>query len=120
MEVVAKSKFIRISPRKLNLVAETIRGLKVDYALEVLKNINKKAAKILITVLKQGMANAVNNFKLEKDKLIIKRIEIGKGPILKRIRPVARGQWHPILKRTSHITMIIEGEEKGKEKKNGK
>jgi len=111
MEVVAKSDFLRISPRKLNLVAQSLKGLKVTYALEVLKNLNKKAADFLILTLKQGIGNAVNNFNLDKESLIIKKIEVGKGPILKRGRPVARGQWHPILKRTSNLKIFLEGEE---------
>jgi large subunit ribosomal protein L22 len=118
MEVIAKSEFIRISPRKLNLVAQTIKGLKSTFALEVLKNLNKKAAKFLLLTLKQGIGNAVNNFNLDKESLIIKKIEVGKGPILKRGRPVARSQWHEILKRTSNIKIFLEGKEK-KGRKNG-
>jgi len=112
MEVVAKSDFLRISPRKLNLVAQSIKGLKATYALEVLKNLNKKAADLLILTLKQGIGNAVNNFNLDKESLVIKKIEVGKGPILKRGQPVARGQWHPILKRTSNLKIFLEGEER--------
>jgi len=111
MEVIAKSDFLRISPRKLNLVARPIRGLKVVYALEVLKNLNKKAADFLILTLRQGIGNAVNNFNLDKESLVIKKIEIGKGPVLKRGRPVSRGRWHPILKRTSNLKIFLEGEE---------
>jgi large subunit ribosomal protein L22 len=114
MEVVAKSDFLRISPRKLNLVAQSIKGLKATYALEVLKNLNKKAADLLILTLRQGIGNAVNNFNLDKESLVIKKIEVGKGPILKRGQPVARGQWHPILKRTSNLKIFLEGEEKKK------
>jgi len=117
MEVIAKSDFLRISPRKLNLVAQSIKGLKATYALEVLKNLNKKAASLLILTLKQGIGNAVNNFNLDKKSLVIKKIEVGKGPILKRGRAVARGQWHPILKRTSNLKIFLEGEEKTKEVK---
>jgi len=120
MEIIAKSDFIRISPRKLNVVAQTIKGLKVLYALEVLKNLNKKGAEPLILILKQGVGNAVNNFKLDKESLVIKRVEVGKGPILKRGRSVARGRWHPILKRTSQLKIILEGEEKQGKKKGGK
>jgi large subunit ribosomal protein L22 len=131
MEIIAKSDFLRISPRKLNLVAQSIKGLKATYALEVLKNLNKKAADLLILTLKQGIGNAVNNFNLDKESLVIKKIEVGKGPILKRGRPVARGQWHPILKRTSNLKIFLEGQEKTKviekksegdkkEEKNGK
>ena len=115
MEVVAKSDFLRISPRKLNLVAQSIKGLKATYALEVLKNLNKKAADLLILTLKQGIGNAVNNFNLDKESLVIKKIEVGKGPILKRGQPVARGQWHEILKRTSNLKIFLEGKEKAKE-----
>jgi len=115
MEVVAKSDFLRISPRKLNLVAQSIKGLKATYALEVLKNLNKKAADLLILTLRQGIGNAVNNFNLDKESLVIKKIEVGKGPILKRGQPVARGQWHPILKRTSNLKIFLEGTEKAKE-----
>jgi len=117
MEVIAKSDFLRISPRKLSLVAQSIKGLKVTYALEVLRNLNKKAADLLILTLKQGIGNAVNNFNLDKESLVIKKIEVGKGPILKRGRPVARGQWHPILKRTSNLKIFLKGEEKTKEVK---
>lgn len=114
MEVIAKSDFIRISPRKLNLVAQTIKGLKVNFALEVLKNLKKKAANPLILTLKQGVGSAVHNFNLDKESLVIKKIEVNKGPILKRGQPVARGQWHPILKRTSNLKIFLEGEEKKK------
>lgn len=119
MEIIAKSDFIRSSPRKLNLVAAAIRGLKATQAIEILKNINKKAAEPLLLVLKQGIGNAANNFKLDKKTLVIKRLEIKKGPILKRGQPVSRGQWHLILKRTSHIMMVLEGKEKKKGALNG-
>ena len=110
MEVIAKSKFVRISHKKLNLVAWAIRGLSVSEAEKVLTNLNKKGCRLLLTVLKQGVANAVKNFGLNKETLKIKSLEIGKGPSLKRGIAVSRGQWHPILKRTSHITLIISGE----------
>lgn len=110
MEIIAKSKYVRTSPRKIRLVTDMILGLKVESAQEILKNLNKRAAKILLLVLKQGVGNAVNNFKLDKKSLLIKRIEIGKGPIYKRGHPVSRGQWHAILKRTSHVTVVLEGE----------
>lgn len=120
MEIIAKSEFVRTSPRKLNLVAQTIQGLKASYALEVLKNLNKKAAGFLLLTLKQGIGNAVNNFKLDKESLVIKKLEIGKGPILKRGQPVSRGRWYPILKRTSHIKIVLEGNQKEVKKKGAK
>ena len=112
MEVIAKSTFIRPTPRKLRLVADQIRGLGVAQAEAILKNLNKKAAKPLLMVLKQGIGNAVNNFKLNKDNLRIKQLEIGEGPRMKRTRFVSRGRVHQIQKRLSHIKMVLEGGEK--------
>jgi len=117
MEVTAESKFVRLSPRKVCLVAETIVGLKVEIAQDILKNLHKSSAGILLLVLKQGIGNAVNNFKLDKNSLLVRRIEVGKGPIYKRGRAVSRGQSHEILKRTSHIKIVIEGEKKNPKSK---
>jgi large subunit ribosomal protein L22 len=108
MEIIAKSTFLRPTPRKLRLVADQIRGLDVVQAEAILKNLNKKAAKPLLLVLRQGVGNAVNNFKLNKDNLRIKQLEIGEGPRMKRVRFVSRGRIHQIQKRLSHIKMILE------------
>jgi len=110
MEIIAKSKFIRISPKKLNLLAGVVRGLPVNQAESILMNLNQKGSRFLLLLLKQGVANATKNFDLLPKTLKIKRLEVGKGPSYKRGRPVSRGQWHPILKRTSHLLMVIEGE----------
>jgi len=117
MEIIAKSKNVRISPRKVRLVADVVRGLKVEEAEKILIGLNKKATEPLLLVLKQGIANATKNFDLIRETLILKSLEIGKGPTYKRGRPASRGYWHPILKRTSHIRMILEGEERKKEEK---
>ena len=114
MEIIAKSKNVRISPRKVRLVADVVRGLKVEEAEKILIGLNKKATEPLLLVLKQGIANATKNFDLIRETLILKSLEIGKGPTYKRGRPASRGYWHPILKRTSHIRMILEGEERKK------
>lgn len=108
MEVIAKSTFVGQTPRKLRLVADQIRGLRVKQAEAILKNINKRAAETLLGVLKQGVGNAVNNFKLNKDDLRIKRLQINEGPKMKRIRFVSRGRVHPYQKKTSHIKMVLE------------
>lgn len=108
MEVVAESKYIRISPRKVRLVANVIRHLPVEEVLGILSATNKKAAKPLLDTLKQGIGNAVNNFKLNKENLVIKEIQIGEGPVFKRWQAVSRGQAHRILKRTSHIRLVLE------------
>ena len=110
MEIIARSKHVRISPRKMRLVADLVRGLPTQEAMDILTHLNKNGAKPLLLTLKQAVGNAVNNLNLEKDNLLIKRLEIGKGPTFKRGRPVSRGVWHPILKRTCHIKVILEGE----------
>lgn len=113
MEVISKSNFIRISPRKLRLIADALRGLKTSLALVALENLNKRGAKPMLLTLKQGIANATNNFKLDKSQMIIKKLEINEGPTYKRWIAVSRGQGHSILKRTSHIVMVLEGEPHG-------
>lgn len=117
MEVIAKSKYVRMSPKKARLVAAAIRNLPVNMAEKVLIGLNKKAARPLLLTLKQGKANATKNFNLRQETLMIKRLEISKGPSYKRVRPVSRGQTHPILKRTCHINLVLEGLEKNKEEK---
>lgn len=112
MEVIAKTTFTRQTPRKLRLVADQIRGLKVQEAGAILKNLNKRAVEPLLLTLKQGVGNAVNNFHLDSKSLRIKKLEITKGPIRKRPRFVARGRVHQIQKKTSHIKMVLEGEER--------
>jgi len=112
MEVIAKSKYIRLSQKKLNLVAGTICGLTVVEAEKILTYLNKRGSHFLLLVLKQAKANALKNFDRQEKSLKIKRLLVTKGPSYKRGRPISRGQWHPILKRTSHVTMILEEEEK--------
>ena len=108
MEIKAESKYIRISPRKLQLVAKSIKGLSLQEALETLVFLEKRAARSLLKTLKSAIANAINNFKLKEEDLKIKSIEILKAPMLKRWRPVSRGRAHPYVKRTSHIKVILE------------
>jgi len=112
----AKQKLIRTSPRKIRLVADNIRGLKVDDALNYLSAIGKRAAFPLKKTLNQAIANAVNTKNQAKDSLLIKEIQVGAGPIYKRWQPVSRGRAHSILKRTSHITIKLEAIKRQKEK----
>jgi large subunit ribosomal protein L22 len=114
MQVVARATALRTSPRKVRLVAGVIRSLSLDQALTNLKFLRKRAAQQLLKVLKQAQGNAVNNFKLAKDNLVIKTIEINAGPILKRFRAVSRGRGHSIMKRTSNIKVILEAKTAGK------
>ena len=111
MEIIAKSKYVRQSPRKLRLVADQIRGLKVEEALILLENLNKKGAEPILAVLKQAVANAVNNFELKKEALKIESLEVGKGPMYKRMDKSHRSfRWGTIQKRTAHIRLVLEGE----------
>lgn len=107
MEIIAQASSIRTSPRKIRLVADAVRSLSLDQALVMLKAIRKRAGEPLFKVLKQAQANAVNNFKLAKDKLKIKTIEINTGPTYKRGRAVSKGRGHSIKKRTSHIKVVL-------------
>lgn len=111
MEVVAKARLVRISPKKVRLVTKPITKMTPDKALKVLKLSKKKAAVIVSKLIKSALSNAQHNFGLETDKLIFKRIEVGPGPILKRWRAGARGRVKPILKRTSNLTVVLEGSE---------
>lgn len=108
MEIIAESKYIRISPRKLALVAKAMRGLSPQVALGKLQFITKSAALPLAKTIKSALANAQNNTKLEIENFKIKRLEILTGSSFKRWRPVSRGRAHPYKKRTSHIKVILE------------
>ena len=110
MEIVARSKSIRISPRKVRLVADGIRNLSLDKALNVLNMTQKRGASVLNSVFKSAIANAVNNVKKNKDSLRIKAIEVWDGPGLKRFHASTKGRAHPYKKRSSHIKIILEEE----------
>ena len=121
MEIVARSKFVRQSPRKLRLVASQIRGLEAAEALTILENLNKRAAKPILLTLKQAIGNATNNFQLKKEALTIKILEINEGPRYKRMDKAHRFfRWGTIQKRTAHIRLILTGEEKEAKKVNQK
>lgn len=111
MKIVAKSRYIRTSARKLRLVVPLAKGLSPEGAIVVLENSAKRATEPLVKAIKQAVANAVNNLKLKKEDLLIKNILIEEGPTYKRWRAGARGRAKPILKRTSHIRVILETEE---------
>ncbi|RMD59477.1 50S ribosomal protein L22, partial [Candidatus Parcubacteria bacterium] len=108
MQVTAKAKYIRISPRKVRLVADIIRGLTVDEALAQLRFINKRAVVPVEKVLKSAIANAEHNYELEQDNLYIQEIRVDEGPTLKRWKPRAFGRATPIRKRTSIISVVLD------------
>ena len=98
----------RISPKKANLIASLVRNQNVLEAIDRLKFTPKKAAKILKKVIESALANAENNNKQSKENLYIKEIVVTEGPTYKRSLPISRGRVHPILKRTSHISVKLE------------
>lgn len=108
MEFVAESKYLKISPRKVALVAKTIRGLSPNKALEKLQFIIKSASLPLTKILKSALANAQNKGQAKTEELKIKSLEVLPGPSFKRWRPTSRGRAHPYKKRTSHIKVVLE------------
>jgi large subunit ribosomal protein L22 len=108
MEVQAKAKWVRTSPRKVRLVAQTLRNLPVSEALVACSFMPKSAARDVAKVIRSAQANAENNFNLVRDDLVIKDIRVEPGPMLKRGQPRAMGRLFSIFKRTSHITAIVE------------
>lgn len=108
MYIKAQQKFIRQPARKLRLIANSIRRYSLQQAFNQLQALNKGAALPLRKTLRQAQANAVNNLKLDPSKLKIKEIQINDGPVYKRMNPVSRGRGHAILKRTSHIRILLE------------
>ncbi|MGD8112906.1 50S ribosomal protein L22 [Vibrio sp. TRT 21S02] len=107
MEALAKHNFARISPQKARLVADQIRGKSVDQALEILTFSNKKAADLIKKVLESAIANAEHNEGADIDDLSVAKIFVDEGPIMKRIMPRAKGRADRILKRSSHITVVV-------------
>jgi large subunit ribosomal protein L22 len=111
MEVKAISKNIRTSPRKLRLIADLVRGKKVDDALTILKFLPSPSAQSVAKAVKSAAANAENNYEMTPSNLKITRILIDEGRTMKRFRAGPRGRVKPILKRSSHITVIVKEEE---------
>lgn len=108
MEAKALARNIRISPQKARLVADLVRGKQVETALNTLRFMPKKGARILRKVIESAVANASQNEAIDVDSLYVKTIFIDGGPMLKRIRPMAMGRAGRILKRSSHITVVLD------------
>lgn len=108
MEAKALARYIRISPQKARLVANTVSGQPVGSALNTLRFMPKKGARLLRKVIESALANATQNESIDVDTLYIKSILIDGGPMLKRIRPAPMGRAMKILKRTSHITVVLD------------
>ena len=108
MEIRAAARFVRISPRKVRLVMDDVRGKKVEEALNMLAFAPQKGARILKKLLDSAVANAEQNADVDVDNLFIKRIYADEGPTLKRFRPRAQGRATRIRKRSSHLTVVLD------------
>lgn len=108
MEVRAIAKDVGISPLKVRLVVDMVRGKKADEALTLLRFVPTPAAKAVAKAIKSAVANAETNFQMSPSELRIVNILANKGHTLKRFRPQARGRISPILKRSTHITVVVE------------
>ncbi len=107
MEVKAKAKHIRMSPRKVRLVVDLVRGKRTKEALDQLNFLPKKASVPVVKLVESAISNAVNNYDLKKDNLYIKEIRVDEGRTLRRWIPRAHGRATPIRKRTSHIDLVL-------------
>lgn len=105
-------KELRLAPRKVSLVASLVRGRNVEDALVILAHTPKRAAKPLSKVIASAKANAMNNFNLKADSLVIETLSVTAGARLKRYRPVSRGMAHPYQRKTSNILVVVRGEVK--------
>lgn len=105
--ITASLKNYRQSPRKVRTVANLVRGKSVENALNTLSFLSKKAADPLYTLLMSAIANAKNNFQIEKDALVVSELRVDAGKVLKRRMPRARGNSYPINKRTSHVSIVL-------------
>ncbi len=107
MEARAEHKFARISPRKVKIVCDMIRGKDVKTAEALMQQTPKAGCELMLKVLKSAVANAENNFNMDPDKLFVSETFANGGPILKRGMPRAQGRMYRINKRTSHITVVV-------------
>jgi len=111
VEARAIAKHIRISPRKVRIVLDTIRGKNVDEALAILKFTPNRSAVAISKVLKSAVANAENNHNMNRDSLYVSKAVADQGPTLKRLLPRAMGRSNIIKKKTSHITIVVKEKE---------
>ena len=111
MEARAVLRYARISPRKVKIVLDLIRNKPANVAMGIIKNTQKAASEYLETLLASAIANAENNHNMDKDKLYVAECYATQGPTLKRIRQRAQGRAFKILKKTSHVTLVLKEKE---------
>ena len=108
METRARAKYVLMAPQKARLVVDMIRGRPVEQALGILEFTTKRAARLIAKTVKSAVANAENTQSVDVDKLYVARAWVDEGPTLKRFMPRAHGRATPILKRTSHVTIVVD------------
>lgn len=111
MEARAYLRYARISPRKVEIVLDLIRNRDAAMAMAILKHTPKAASELLVKLLGSAIANAVNNHNMDEKSLYVAECFVTPGPTLKRIRPRAQGRAYRVLKRTSHITLVLKEKE---------
>jgi large subunit ribosomal protein L22 len=111
-QIKASLNYYHVSPRKVRLVADLVKGLSVNAAIKQLMFSRKRSSPALLKLLKSAVSNAKNNFHLEPEKLYVKEFRVDEGPTFKRYMPRARGRATIIRKRTSHITLVLSEREK--------
>ena len=116
MEVIAKTRFVRLAPSKAVDMARALQGLPVPKALQIVSFSERKAAFYLGKTLKSAIANAENNHQLSAENLYVKEASVDAGPVMKRFWPRSRGSASPILKRTSHVRVTLTDEKPRRKK----
>ena len=111
MEARAQVNYVRISPRKVKIVLDLIRNKPVDVAIAIMRNTPKAACEPIEKLIKSAAAHAETNHNMDKNNLYVAECFACPGPILKRVRPAPKGSAHRILKRTSHITLVLKEKE---------
>ena len=107
MEAKAIAKYVRIAPRKIRVVIDLIRGKNIGEAFAILKHTPKVGSEVVEKVLKSAVANAEHNYDMNTDKLYVAAAYVDQGPTMKRIHPRSRGQAFKILKRSSHVSVVV-------------
>ncbi len=110
-EARAQARYVRIAPRKVRIVIDLVRGKPVKDAIGVLRFVPKRASRVVEKLIRSAVANATHNYEMDEDRLFVARAFVDEGPRFKRIRPEMRGQAFPILKRTSHVTVVLQERE---------
>ncbi|MCK6599186.1 MAG: 50S ribosomal protein L22 [Bdellovibrionaceae bacterium] len=108
MEAKASLKYARVGAQKARLVADLVRGKKVDYALKTLSFMNQKSAELFKKLIESAVANAEFKKTIDVERLIVKTIYVDQGPSLKRFRPRAQGRAFGVKKKTSHLNVVLE------------